>query len=79
MTDDIYVYILPLPDKVREMVTPCVGGYTVYISDKLDKAGRERAFDHALQHIRRNDFASPLPADEIEERTHVGTEGREQI
>lgn len=56
MMDDVYVYTLPLPPKVREIVTPCIGGYTVYLSDRLDDAHRLKAYRHALEHIRRGDL-----------------------
>ena len=32
--DDIYVYSVRLPDKIDELVTPCIGGYTVWLSDR---------------------------------------------
>lgn len=53
---DIYVYIVKLPDKVNELVTPCEGGYTVWLSDRLDDEHRRKAYRHALRHIRNNDF-----------------------
>lgn len=56
MTDSIYVYIVRLPDRVREMVVPCASGYTVYIDDRLSPAGRLRAYKHACDHIRRGDM-----------------------
>ena len=53
---EVYVYIVDLPDRVDEMVAPCLDGYTVYISSRLSYTGRVRAYCHALQHIERNDF-----------------------
>lgn len=32
MTDDFFVYFAPIP--VPEMIAPCEGGYTIYISDR---------------------------------------------
>ena len=54
--DDIYVYMADLPDGIHEMVTPCCDGYTVYIDLKLSDTGKKEAYQHALEHIKRNDF-----------------------
>lgn len=54
--DDIYVYIVRLPYGIKEAVTPCFGGYTIYISEDLSMQGRHRAYQHALKHIRNGDF-----------------------
>lgn len=54
--DDVYVYLVPLPPAVKEMVAPCIDGFTVYINDKLDNAARIEAYNHALEHIRRDDW-----------------------
>jgi hypothetical protein len=55
-TDDIFVYLVDLPDGIHEMVTPCCDGYTVYIDLKLNDKQRRKEYLHALDHIRRNDF-----------------------
>jgi hypothetical protein len=54
--DDIFVYFVPLPNKVHEAVTPCFGGYTIYINNKLDEESSIKAYNHALKHINNNDF-----------------------
>lgn len=54
--NDIYVYQITLPDGINECVTPCFCGYTVYINQKLSYEQRQKAFAHALLHIRNNDF-----------------------
>ena len=56
MTDNIYTYTIPLPNGVNEVVTPCIGGYTVYINENLTYEDRIKAFQHALYHIEHNDF-----------------------
>lgn len=66
MNNDIYVYLVDFPRGIRETVTPCYGGYTVYIDSKLDKASQLRAYHHALRHIERGDFEKDLTADQIE-------------
>lgn len=53
---EIYTYCTELPSGVAEMVTPCFGGYTVYIDSTLTFEERMRAFRHALHHIEHEDF-----------------------
>ena len=66
---DVYIYIVDLPDRVDEMVTPCIDGYTVYLNARLSYAGRVRAYIHAMRHIERNDFER-ANVQEIETETH---------
>lgn len=54
--DDIFTYLVPLPEGVHEMVAPCADGFTVYIDSDLDEAHRIRAYNHALRHILQGDF-----------------------
>lgn len=54
--DNYYVYITKLPGRIREYVTPCIDGYTVYISDELEQEQRIEAFHHAVRHVERGDF-----------------------
>lgn len=67
--DNIYVYLVDLPDRVNEMVTPCLDGYTVYLNARLSYAGRVRAYHHAIRHIERNDFEK-YDVQKIEEEAH---------
>ena len=69
MTDDIFVYMVDLPDGVNEMVTPCLAGYTFYINDKLSPEGRREAYRHALHHIVNHDFEKS-DVNEIEVEAH---------
>ena len=52
----IFVYQVALPGNVREAVTPCADGYTVYINENLSFEQRQKAFIHALRHISGSDF-----------------------
>lgn len=54
--DDVFVYLIDLPDGINEMITPCTDGHTVYIDARLDDAHRLRAYEHACSHIDGNDF-----------------------
>ena len=66
---EVYVYIVDLPDRVDEMVTPRIDGYTVYLNARLTYAGRVRAYHHAIRHIERNDFEG-FDIQEIEMEAH---------
>lgn len=55
--DDIYVYVVNLPDHIDEMVTPCEDGYTVYINKKLSEHRASLALRHAIGHVARCDWA----------------------
>lgn len=69
--DNIYVYLREdLPVSVHEFVTPCLDGYTIYINAKLDDAHQLRAYHHALEHIKNNDFEKEGDVQEIELRAH---------
>lgn len=67
--DNVYVYLVDLPDQVREMVTPCVDGYTVYLNARLTYTGRVQAYHHAIEHIDRNDWEK-ANVQEIEKDVH---------
>ena len=56
MTDNIYHYIVRLPDGFDEMIAPCCDGYTIWIDDRLSPKGREDAYRHAIKHIERGDW-----------------------
>ena len=56
MKSDIYIYTVSLPVGVNEAVTPCLDGYTIYISDRIDHASQMKALRHAIFHIENNDF-----------------------
>ena len=69
--DDVFVYIVDLPENIAEMVVPCVGGYTVYLDAKLSYTGKLEAYHHALKHIDRNDFEKEN-VQKIEAEAHYG-------
>lgn len=54
--DDIYIYIVPLPIGIDEIVMPCADGHTVYLADRLDRSEQIRTYRHAVQHIMAGDF-----------------------
>ena len=49
---DVFVYMVPLPGKIKECVTVNDDGtYTVFIKESLSPADRVRALAHAKRHI----------------------------
>ena len=67
--DNVYVYLIDLPDRVDEMVTPCLDGYTIYLNAKLTYRDRIKAYMHALEHVRRNDW-NKTEVQQIEYESH---------
>jgi len=66
---DTYVYIVDLPCGIDEAVTPCIGGYTIYINAKLTMEEQCKALEHALYHIQNDDFSKDN-VQQIEEEAH---------
>lgn len=56
MTDDIYVYYVPLPEGINEAVLSCLGGFTIYLDPRQSEDGLKRSYEHALKHIQDGDF-----------------------
>lgn len=54
--DRIFVYLVKLPPGINEAVLPCLEGYTIYIDSRLTWEGRQKAYNHAMKHIRNGDF-----------------------
>lgn len=67
--DDVFTYLVDLPDQVNELVCPCADGYTIWIDARLDAAHREKAYLHALGHIRMDDFQK-TNVQEVECKAH---------
>lgn len=53
---EVYVYLTDLPEGIHEAVTPCLGGFTVYIDNRLTYEDRIKAYKHAMYHILNDDF-----------------------
>ena len=70
--DNVFTYIVSLPDNVNEMVTPCADGYTIYLSDRLDSFAQRKAFLHAVGHILNRDFDTEKIVEVIEDKNHGG-------
>lgn len=56
MHEEIYVYTVPLPDRVHECVVPCLDGFTVYIDENMTHEQQLEKYRHAVRHIRKGHF-----------------------
>lgn len=74
MAEDIYVYFVDLPEDVKEMATPCDGGYTVYINKKLSHDKAVKAIRHAVSHVIDDDWSK----DDIQMIESAAHEDRDQ-
>lgn len=54
--DDLFIYLVRMPDDLPEAVLPCDGGYTIYLDDRLTQEGLIKEYHHALEHIKNGDF-----------------------
>ena len=68
--DNIYIYCTALPDGIKECITPCCDGYTIYLNENLSHEQRIMAYQHALVHIANDDFGTYGDVQEIEARAH---------
>lgn len=66
---DIFTYVVDLPSRITEAVTPCLDGYTVYINRNLDRKHQQKAFMHAIAHIINDDFEK-YDVQQIESEAH---------
>ena len=67
---EVFVYLVDLPNGIRELTTPCAdGNYTVYIDARLDNIQRQKAYQHAIRHIQNDDF-SKTDVQSIEYEAH---------
>ena len=69
---NVYHYVTRLPEGFNEAVMVCSVGYTVYTDSSLSREEMLKAFLHALEHIKNNDFDEYGSADSIEWRAHEG-------
>lgn len=67
---DVFVYCTKMPHGVREMVVPCMDGYTVYVDEELTRNQQQRALLHALNHIVRCDHDG-ADVQQIESEAHA--------
>lgn len=68
--DNVFTYLVDLPDGLNEIVAPCAdGNFTVYIDARLDNVQRQKAYQHAIRHIQNDDF-SKTDVQEIEYEAH---------
>lgn len=68
LTEAIGVYFLDMDTAVEEEVHPNEdGSFTIFINARISHARQMLAYQHALEHIMRNDFSkTDTDVDEIE-------------
>ena len=71
---DVFIYYTELPNGVNEAVMECATGYTIYIDPRQSEAGMLRSFQHAMNHINKNDFGKSN-IQEIENNAHTNKGG----
>lgn len=65
---DVIVRLKDMPVKINGMtILDADGNYNVYINSRLSCDDQRKAYDHELEHIRRDDFYNSLPIQEAEE------------
>lgn len=71
--DDIYVYVIDFPSccKANEAVMKCADGYTILINAVLSREEQQKAYKHALRHIKKGDF-DRFDVQQIEAEAHAG-------
>jgi len=71
--NNLTLIYFPLPAGVDEAVTVNPdGSYTAFIDCTLCDARKREAYEHALRHIRRGDFADGVNVQEAEAAAHRG-------
>ena len=70
-TPDVNVIIIDFPTPGREMVVPNEdGSYTIFLNAHLSNEEQLKAYGHAMEHIKNNDF-SKEDVQEIEAAAHA--------
>lgn len=70
-TMDEYVYLIPLPGRIRETVSyNADGSHTILIRDDLPREEQLKAYAHARRHIEEYDFEK-ADVQEIEAEAHA--------
>lgn len=64
--NDVHVYNVDLPLRVKGLVVPDDCGYTVYLNNRLSREQNMLTLKHEMEHIRRGDCYADEDADMIE-------------
>lgn len=68
--ENIRVYVVPMPSRIRSYVVRKDGFYTICINEAMNDAARLRAYEHEMYHIGNGDFESELSTGLLEIRAH---------
>jgi hypothetical protein len=66
--DTVTVSVAPLPGAIRAFARKMPSGRVcIVVNEQLDKEAQEKALEHELKHVQRDDFESEAPVDDIED------------
>ena len=68
-TNEYHIYYVELPDGFNEDVLPCDDGFTIYLDPRQSRDGILRSYEHAMKHIKRDDF-NKSDVQSIESQAH---------
>lgn len=69
--DDIFVHYIDMPTTIAETVTENAdGSYSIFLNSRMSQDRLIKAYEHALEHIRRDDFHSTKDIQQIEAEAH---------
>lgn len=69
--NDYRIILQDLPCTIHAFVRMATDGtYTIVLNSRLSREMQEEALKHELEHIKHDDFYSPLTADRIEADRH---------
>ena len=64
--------LAPLPPRVNAVtVVDANGDFNIYVNENLSLEARRSAYDHELEHIRREHFFTDIPVEECEREAEI--------
>ena len=64
--EDVYVTVCALPSHVKGLIKETKRGTVILINEYLSDREKQRALDHELEHLRKDDLHSDKTIEEIE-------------
>lgn len=64
--EDVYVTVCALPSHVKGLIKETKHGTVILINEYLSDREKQRALDHELEHLRKDDLHSDKTIEEIE-------------
>lgn len=66
MTEAVYTYLLPMPMKIKGYTVLMEDTYTIVINSNLSNRARLEAYQHEIEHIKKDDFRKKDSVNAIE-------------